>query len=251
MSEKEWYKRMLGVAQRMVDSLTLAAVSLQTAQGGLNIYRPAAAVELTTGQKILYQRVQEFHFELAENIACYRAQTALLASVAQESCDRLQEQHDALAPSAAAGLELQGYFAAFEHLVFVHLAQVSLLRDCLRASSMLLLNLLRNLPLTRSVVYGTACVSNEYGELDRAVRECGILLEMSVESLVVGRPEVTAGCLAEAAARLDEVAIQANCLKLEYLRKMAPHHAEKYEQVVMLHSGKLNIGSVSPALNLV
>lgn len=251
MDEKTLYRQMLAISERMVASLGLAVTSLRAAQSGLHVTVPQLAASLNPAGRNLYRQIQEFHFELAECIGCYCAQTEFFARLADEACAKLRFYRDA-GGDASGVLELHRRFTVFERLVFVHLGQVSLLRDSLRTSSLLLAGLIRSAPLTQAAACtASGLFTRSAGELGRIAGEYAVLLELAVKSLAVDEPALSSRYLGAAGTLLQDLSARANRQKERFLQAVSVRRARDYRHIVLLHSGYLSAAeSVEPVPQL-
>lgn len=242
----ELHQQMSTICQRMIDSLGLAANSLLLGQGWLEVCTPPVEDSLGACERVLYRQIREFHFQLTECICCYRTQTEFFVRLVQDACEELQKSCAADAQEIADVSLLHRRFSILEQLVLVHLAQISLIRDSLRVSSQILRSLFCHAVLTYGAVRGSKdSLTDLSGELDRVAKDYALLLEIAVESLAEGDFALSACTLQEAEVLLRRFLTRANGQKAQILQGVGPDSVAEYVQIVLLHSGCLDVARLS------
>lgn len=248
MDHNEELERMIVISARMVDHLGLSTESLRAAYIGLNLDLPVLDHKFSEEESALYRQIREFHFDLSESISCYCAQTEFFRRLALAACDKLRNFYLKEGNTALLVHELNQQFVAFERLVFVHLAQISLLRDSLRTSSQLLLGLLKSEQAACFAQGDSRTFPILAGNLGQTAMRYAQLLDFALEALVSKEAALAARHLHEAAGLLVSVSTQANVKKERALQGFAPRYAAEFAQVVALHSGHLASASADLAL---
>lgn len=247
MDHNELLERMIVISARMVDHLGLSTESLKAAYIGLNLDLPVIDDRFSAAELSLYRQIREFHFDLSGSISCYCAQTEFFRRLAMTACDKLRNFYIKEENTALLVHELHQQFVAFERLVFVHLAQITLLRDSLRTSSLLLLGLLQNEPIARSTDGESRIFPMLAGNFGQTAMRYAQLLDFALEALVCKETALATRHLHDAAGLLVSVSKQANVKKERALQGFAPRYAAEFAQIVALHSGHLSSDSAAVA----